>query len=633
MDISVLGKERGNDSFCAGVRIGGRVTASGVSDEIKEFCSTPLTSICYILLPRDTTAEYMFKWAAEFRETKTYFFLNPFYSDVLTREDILKVAEIAGEYYLGALVSPLNEYGTRTATIAYCSHEKERMREQAMTDLREAFDSYIAEAKEKTKKSKELYGGMTSVIEATPLLKYLYETDIDIVISEFLTGNLDYQVAYARGAARGYGRDKWASLIAHEWYGGIRNDDPLKFKRLKLIYDYLYMAGCNCTFIESGEFSIRSYGYYYDINHKYCKEYRRIREDFTKSVADDVRPTPNPMCKVGIVHGNYDAFVGFFSSSLMYHRNIEEWVMQDSERSWHLLENIKNSTLWHNPHEYGDYAYCNAPGYGDYEIVPIESSIEALCEYEYLIFLGWNSMTEEYYEKLKEYVRRGGNLIMSAAHLNTNTVRDGKYLPIYDGKLSDFLGCDIVGTERRDGSVKFVRDSMMKNVLYPVVQNEDQAVVAAAWVAVDPLFPSGNIDFVNINCKSCEVIAYANVAKEHIRETDPPAVIENKYGKGVVSLITELKYPGNSENRLFYSYIMRAIFSASHRGCDVKVIANDRIKFTVYDAGDGKRKIYLLNTDFSLPSTVIVKTDVEEIKLTLDSLERKEITVSTRVDN
>ncbi|MBQ3224667.1 MAG: hypothetical protein IJB42_03065, partial [Oscillospiraceae bacterium] len=202
-----------------------------------------------------------------------------------------------------------------------------------------------------------------------------------------------------------------------------------------------------------------------------------------------------------------------------------------------------------------------------------------------------------------------------------------------DGKLSDFLGCDIVGTERRDGSVKFVRDSMMKNVLYPVVQNEDQAVVAAAWVAVDPLFPSGNIDFVNINCKSCEVIAYANVAKEHIRETDPPAVIENKYGKGVVSLITELKYPGNSENRLFYSYIMRAIFSASHRGCDVKVIANDRIKFTVYDAGDGKRKIYLLNTDFSLPSTVIVKTDVEEIKLTLDSLERKEITVSTRVDN
>ena len=629
MDISVLNKNRGNDSYCTGVRIGGRVTASGVSDEIKEFCASPLTSVCYVLLPRDTKPEDTFKWAAELRDTKTYFWLNPVYAGI-SHEDAMKISEIAGEYYLGSLVSVMNEYGTRTATIAYSSHEKERLETLKIIDSKEAFEKYIAEAKEEIAKSREFYGGNTAVIEATPLLKYLYETDIDLVIAEYLTGNVDYQIAYTRGAARGYGRDYWASLIAHEWYGGIRNDDPLKFKRLKLMYDYLYMAGCNCTFIESGEFSIKSYGYFYDINHEYCKEYRKIRDDFTKSVIDDRRPTPNPMCKVGIIHGNYDPYVGFFSSSLMYHRNIEDWVMQDAERSWNLLETAKQSTNWHYPHEYGDYPYCNAPGYGDYELVPIESSLEALCHYEYLVFLGWNSMTEEYYDKLREYVRRGGNLIMSAAHLNANTVRGGEYQPIHEGKLSEFLGCDIVGTERRDGSVKFVRDSLMKNVLYPMTQNEDPQIVAESWVSVDPLFSSGNIDFVKVDCKGCEVIAYANVAKERILETDPPAVIENKYGDGVVSLVTQLKYPGNSENRMFYSYIMRAIFSASHRGCDVKVIANDKVKFTVYDEGDGKRKIYLLNTDFSLPNTVIVKTDVEEIKLTLESLERKEFTVSTR---
>ncbi len=622
MGKSMLNKKRGKDLIGVGVRIGGRVKAAGVSGEIKEFCSSPLVNICFLLVPGDSTADDLLRWAAEFRETKTYFFLNSCFFYSFTNDIKSKICEIAGEFYLGAFVSDLNEYGTRTATITYSTHLHERAETLKITDLNVAFDEYVEEAQNVINKFKSLYGGVSAVIEATPLLKYLYKTDIDFIISEVLTGNLDYQVAYSRGAARGYKKEKWGNLIAHEWYGGIRNDDPLKYKRLKLIYDYLYMSGSSCLFIESGEFSIKSYGYDYDINHKFCKDYRNKREEFTKSILNDIRPSGNPLCKVGILHGNLDPFVGFFSSALMYHRDNESWTMQDAERSWQLLENIKQSTVWHNPAEYGDYAYSNAPGYGDYDIVPVESDLDVLCEYEYLMFLGWNTMTEDIYEKLKSYVAKGGNLLISAAHLNTNPTRNGEFIPINDGKLADFLGCDVKGKIRAESSVKFVENSMMEGVLYPVAKTE------AGIQQVDPLFPCGNIDLVAVECKGCKVIAYSNNARLILPE-DPPVLLENRYGKGIVTFVPMLNYPADSENRFFYSYIMKALFNASHRTCDVKVIANDKIKFNVYDSGEGKKKVYLLNSDFSLSNSVIIKTDIEQVEIKLKSLERKEIMIRT----
>ena len=85
--------------------------------------------------------------------------------------------------------------------------------------------------------------------------------------------------------------------------------------------------------------------------------------------------------------------------------------------------------------------------------------------------------------------------------------------------------------------------------------------------------------------------------------------------------------PGAPEAKNLYSYIMKAQMTASHRECDVKVIAGDKIEFSVYDMGDGKKKIYLLNTDYSLPNSVIVKTNKEELSVTLESLERKDVIV------
>ena len=610
------------DCFNMGVRVGGRVPPDGVLDEIREFCTSPLVNICYIRIPPETTIDNLVEWAKELKRLKTKFILSPhFFPKGATKEEVARIAEAGGEYYFGTFVAGLGERGSRTASVTYKSHLHEHLEKEAVSSLADAFTDYIEDAREKTEEARDLFGGKISMTEATALLKYMYPAGLDFINSEVMNENLDFQLAYTRGAARGYKKNFWTNLLAHEWYGGLRNDDPLKYKRLKLAYDALYMAGSKGIFIESGEFSIISYGYNYDIDHEFCKAYRRIREDFTKSILDDERPSVWPLCKVGILHGNLDPYVGFGSSALMFHRSNEAWSVKDSERSWKLLDGIKQSAEWHDYTEFGPRTLSNAPAYGDYDIVPVESNLDVLCEYEYLMFLGWNTMTAEIYEKLVKYVEQGGKLLISAAHLNTNTKRDDAYRPIFGGRVSELLGCELSGSVRTDSAVQFIRGSSVDGVMYPCANTE-----AENCSLIDPLFVNGYVNLASVELCGAKAVAISNNSHS-VSPDDPPILIENKIGKGTVFFIPSLDYPANSGMREFYRYIMKTLFTASHRTCDVQVIAGDKIRFNVYEGSDGKKKIYLLNTDFELPVASKIITAAGEVSVMLEPLERKAITV------
>ena len=100
-------------------------------------------------------------------------------------------------------------------------------------------------------------------------------------------------------------------------------------------------------------------------------------------------------------------------------------------------------------------------------------------------------------------------------------------------------------------------------------------------------------------------------------------MLENKIGEGVVTLVTSKNYPGNPAISPLYNAIVREMISSSARNCDVKVVASDKLRYTVYDGN----KIYLLNTDYDLPITVKIIYKVREELVTLDSLELKAITI------
>lgn len=143
--------------------------------------------------------------------------------------------------------------------------------------------------------------------------------------------------------------------------------------------------------------------------------------------------------------------------------------MSAPEYAWRILDEVYRSRDWHDFANFGEAGedFSHAPAYGQYDVLPVESDVAVMKNYDLLIFAGWNTMTEEIYEKLKEYVSGGGHLILSAAHLNTSDRRGEAPRYLRDGKLSELLGCEIIGTERTNDGVKFRRDGERPGVRYP----------------------------------------------------------------------------------------------------------------------------------------------------------------------
>lgn len=101
-------------------------------------------------------------------------------------------------------------------------------------------------------------------------------------------------------------------------------------------------------------------------------------------------------------------------------------------------------------------------------------------------------MTDALYEKLTEYVRGGGVLLMAAAHLSENSQRKGAHKYVRGGNISELFGCKITGEERVNSGIKFMRDSDVTGLQYPGTQN--------LWC--DCNYPGGFADFARVDMTS-----------------------------------------------------------------------------------------------------------------------------------
>ena len=223
-------------------------------------------------------------------------------------------------------------------------------------------------------------------------------------------------------------------------------------------------------------------------------------------------------------------------------------------------------------------------------------------------------MTDENMDKLYEYVKRGGKILLTGAHLNYNSRRDGKFIPPSADKLEKLCGIRYKGTNSRNNyGSKFEWESVEPKHLYPCTKNH----------VCDALFSGGYVDYMDVELVSAKVLASTSDAFGPKNGGEHISVIENRIGKGTVTLLTSPTYPGNPAVTPLYRALLREHISASARNCDIKIIASDKLRYTVYQ-GD---KIYLLNTDYDLPIIVkIIKNDTEQL-VTVNSLELKIISL------
>lgn len=570
--------------------------------------------------PEEVGAELFYEWARFFTENDICFaFLYTQQRGApagrkshLTAEIVSTIKGIAGDYFLGDMIGETG--GMASWPEGYGNEEL--FPPQNFENMQQAKDNYIGYVKNLVELDNSFGVENVLAVEATTFSRYNFEAGVRYTFLEMMCGDPEILLSSARGASRAYEREYWGCHIAHEWYGGYRQDDPLKYKRLKLAYYYAYMAGANLIYPESGDYGMRSYGYQYEADHPFCEEYRKNWSSFADFIRIDQRPVDGPKVSVAFLQGNLDSYVGWGGTTVWNQFGRKEWGYDAPEHSWNILKEVHKSAPWHDVTVFGENDMTHAPAYGMYDILPVEAPVEIMKQYDYLIFTGWNTMTEEIYENLKAYVYAGGKLLISAAHLNTSAARSGERQLIHDGKVADFFGCDL-SAEGKDYNrgVKFIKESLIPGVLYP----------AAGDLDCDPICPGGFAPWSEVDMKGGRIAAFlADTFMDHMRKEEMvPALVENQYGDGVVTLLTSLDYPGANGVYNIYRAVVQEMMAASHRACPVKVLAGDHVRFAVYENPEGADVLYLLNTDYNVENAVRVAIHGKEQSFTLAPLEFK----------
>lgn len=519
----------------------------------------------------------------------------------IDRETFLEIKKIAGKYFLGILLPEIgSEHGCYGSDYEVPANTSDNMQDACSKMIRAANE--ILE-------SGSIHGELpVSVIEATALLPYISGNNLSYPLIEAMCGNSEIMVPLLRGTASAMKSPRWATYIAHEWYGGIRAFDALKMHRLRMVYDYCYMSGSSLFYLESGTEELCAHDAApasprytegnYDVNHPVCKAYADVMYDFAKFIKEDARPAGGPKVKVAFVQGNLDGYSPWRAGSSLWNCfNNRDFGYSAPEFMWRIFDDIHVKRNWGDTHNYGEIDLSGAPAYGTYDIVNARAGYAAFSKYACLIFTGWNSMTEELYADLKKYVENGGRLFMTAAHLNTSTRRDGEMILINGGDVSDLFGCRLSAEEKLciNHGYKFV-ESIVPDLLYP------------ADLYFDPLFSEGYVNYAKTELTTA---AATGKLSQNFEEPDvagmPAWLTENKLGKGYAILMTSIDYPSGS-GFTAYKTVVREILTATHRNCDIKVYGGDRLRFSVYEGN----KVYLLNTDFNCRTEATIDYGTEK---------------------
>lgn len=540
----------------------------------------------------------------------------------LTAEIVKNVKEIAGDLFLGEM---FGEIGSQLVAKDYGYFGSQQKFERCHSlpsceDMSDARRKLVGIIKEMTDYNKSLGLDRSMVVEATSLFAYDMEGGITIPVLEVLPGDPEKLIPFTRGAAISYKRPMWGCFVAHEWYGGYRHFDELKKKRLELTYKHLFMQGSNIAFLESGNTEILSYDVSLGYDSDICRGYRRVIEDFHDFTKKNPRPKCGPYTTVAFVFGEDDAYTDFMGGVVYEQFGKDEWGKHDAERSWRILSEVYRSRDWHDPLAFASddgLDLNHAPAYGCYDVISASAPLDVMSNYSYLIFVGHNTMNEELYDKLVGYVKGGGVLLMSAAHLSTNPKRLGENVYVKDGDISELFGCRITGSVKRIHGTKFEPDSAVPGLKYPGTPNK----------VCDPIFTEGLASYATVEITTATQKAELYAAF-NAKGTGIPVILENKIGNGCAIFMTHESYPGNPAVYPIYRNVVKGLLAASHANADVKVIGSDKVRFSLFYDEDGHEVLYLLNTAYDVDSSVKVirngnTTDVRLAPMELRSLELK----------
>ncbi|MBI4582708.1 MAG: hypothetical protein HY717_01550 [Planctomycetes bacterium] len=507
---------------------------------------------------------------------------------------IAKLAEEGGKYFLtysvlGEHTSILN--AGRPSSI----WKAEEGIDPGKMNLQTFHDWFVSRDRKAVLEVKKAGAPFTDNVEATAQFRLALAAGVDIPVLELVPYEPLGGLAAVRGAAKAYGSPFWGVCFAFGWY---RPPVDLSVpNRARIAYNLFYAGGARLFYDLNYYFHVYSLGAgwfsdttrpparmgekeYKGFDDPICVAGRKVLQDHYTFVQFHDRPKGGPRVKLGFALGHLDAYTGWINQSHVSGVREPDWEAGDAEKTWQYFHRLYDVEPWYAPPlknywqsdplqtlKYG------TPPCGQVDIVPVEAPLETLQSYSCLVFLGWNTMTEDLYEKLKHYVQAGGRLLMSLPQLSRQVERKADLQLLRGGDYRDLFGARIVGAGERSASVRFVQASAFRPYQLPL---------GAAY--------QEGIRLAKIDLGRATVLAATPEGS--------PVLLENLEGKGFAYLLTTWEYPG-LHLPSFMTDLLRTISNGEQ---DEIAVEGEAVFYAVYGKGGEATEdlsiVYLVNRSY-----------------------------------
>ena len=394
--------------------------------------------------------------------------------------------------------------------------------------------------------------------------KYLMQAGFPRVGIETAYNSMELQQSFLRGVADAFGFRPHGVHHAIQWASAPHDADE-HVRRFRLFLYVSYMQGATDINTEEGLWHMEENYVHFHRFSEACRKHTAAQSDFHRYVASHTRRgkfyTP-----LAMVHGRYDGFLGWRRESVWgwhtaFGADYPVGYATDAERSWDLskvfypLSRPGESIYRHPCPTDTPVGYFTGTPLGSVDTIPAENANYDTLPYRALAFMGYNCADEGDMAKLCGYVKRGGTLILTRAHLtDTTNLEDVRAYRLHYGE-NPFSFCL--------GEPVFAEDSV-NGVSVAVCQN-----------------PSDG----------CEVLART--------DSGAPLVCKYPFGDGEVILFSVNAYPAHPAIRPLYEKMLETamVTLTDEESAWVDNVGDD-VQFTVYDTEDGERHLYLIAVDW-----------------------------------
>lgn len=483
-------------------------------------------------------------------------------------------------------------------------------KERASKSMKEATERFIDYMREEIDKIHKV-SDCAAFGDASGGFRYSFLAGMDFVRTETMTGHTQRLISQARPAAEALGKGRWGVHIAIQHGYQPYQESHLGQYFLSLMQPW--MMGAESIYEEDSLFLL-----FKEERQTWDDQLTKGKRDMTRSFFKFAKTHPRQgkcVRNIAFLEGRYAApFINVttgageelcekYSVWGSFGNEAVEWQHRQPEKCWHVLDVLMPGASTVPLHQRFDKRrfYFSGTPYGDFDCVPVEAEWDYMKNYKLLLNLGWNSMIEEDYVKLKSYVESGGVLLTGlpqfSTHIKRDFLRDMEELALWnEGDLSELCGIIV------KGKGEYYSGQWNCNGYY------DMEMPELSSMPNENVMEDGVPYLAEVSLWGAEIVAWDAA-------TGKPMLVKKQVGKGTVYTFTIWAYPGHEQ---FQTFCATWVMELARKSLpDVYVEDPSKEVFWTRWVDEEKQIVMLLNTDWT------EKYNVKEVVLVADG--RKQI--------